>query len=182
MRDLVRHVLLPITLCVLFSAAAYYFVNVQAMVFSLPLVGIVMARAIVNLAENMHRGMKYMAYAHLDGHYYSYLDIQLLVLEDEQDYCRWVPATEVRRIVGKVATDSALALTYPSGWRMLGERCQGHLRDDALMLYLAKERSPSGIKFKNWAARNIAFPARRQRERHAIHLTDPTKPIEVETH
>jgi hypothetical protein len=68
-----------------------------------------------------------------------------------------------------------LELTYPGGWALLGKPPQCHLRDDALLLYLAKEQELRGIQFKNWAERNIAFPARRKRERFGIRLNDPQK-------
>lgn len=172
MQQILLRALFAITLCSLVSAAAFYYFGPTAMVLSLPLFGIALSRVIIDLVAELRHGVRDLTLAHLDGHHFSYLGVTLQVLEDE-DHCRWVPTAEIRRIVGSVATDRALALTYPNGWRSLGQPEQGHLRDDALLTYLAKEPSMRAIKFKNWAERNIAFPARKQRERLGIRLSDP---------
>ncbi len=159
--------------CCAFSAAAWYFINIYAMVISLPIFGIALSRVIIDFVAEMRISARDAALAHLDGVYFSYRGTGLQVLEDEE-HCRWVPTNEVRRIVGSAAPDRLLALTYPTGFSAMGEPEQGHLRDDALMAYLAKEPSMPAIKFKNWAERNIAFPARKQRERLGIRLAEPT--------
>lgn len=171
MKQILVRVLVTIVLCSLFSYAAYRFINIYAMVLSLPLFGIALSRILIDLIAELRHSEQAFSMAHLDGHYFSYLGFTLQVLEDEE-HCRWIPTAELRRIVGNVAADRALSLTYPSGWRAFGKPEQGHLRDDALLTYLTKQPSMRAIKFKNWAERNIAFPARRQRERLGIHLSD----------
>ena len=169
MPQILVRALIIIVLCSLFSWAAYHFINAFAMVLSLPLFGVALSRVLIDLIAELRHGERALSMAHLDGHYFSYLGVPLQVVEDEE-HGRWIPTAEVRRIVGDVATDRALALTYPNGWRAFGKPEQGHLRDDALLTYLSKQPSMRAIKFKNWAERNIAFPARRQRERLGIQL------------
>jgi hypothetical protein len=70
------------------------------------------------------------------------------------------------RIVGYTASDNALALIYPNGWRHIGRPAQAHFSDDALLAHLGKERSPQALRFRHWVEREIAFPAQRLR-RHA---------------
>ena len=171
MLRIVLRALVITALCSLFSGAAWYFGGVTAFLLSLPIFAVGLSRVIIDLLAELRHGARKLALEHLDGKYFSYLGVSLQVLEDEE-HCRWIPISEVRRIVGSAASDRALELTYPGGWRRMGKPEQGYLRDDALMTYLAKEPSMKAIKFKNWAQRNIAFPAGRQRQRLGIHLTD----------
>ena len=46
--------------------------------------------------------------------------------------------------------------------------------DDALVAHLSNATTPQAIKFKNWAQRNIAYPANKTRERLGIKLAAPT--------
>jgi hypothetical protein len=169
MKQILLRALVAITLCSLVSAAAYYFLNIYAMVLSLPLFGLGLSRVIIDLIAELRHVSHDLAIGHLNGHFYSYCGVALHVLEDES-HCRWIPTAVLRKIMGGGATDGALAVTYRNGWCAMGKPERGHLRDDALMVYLTRASSIRGIKFRNWAERNIAFPARRQRERLGIRL------------
>nr|MDQ2734992.1 hypothetical protein [Pseudomonadota bacterium] len=77
---------------------------------------------------------------------------------------------DVRAIVGFTASDAALQLTYPDGWRLCGRPVLPHLSDEALPAHLAKERSPTAAKFRQWVEREIVFPARRQHLRRGFRI------------
>jgi hypothetical protein len=76
--------------------------------------------------------------------------------------------------VGQLASDEALATLFPSGHQRLGHSQKGYLRDDALVTHLANATTPQAIKFKNWVERNVAFPARRIRQRKGIAIAPAT--------
>ncbi|MFZ4481472.1 MAG: hypothetical protein ACOYNZ_16435 [Rhodoferax sp.] len=168
MRRILKRGLVAIILCSLFSAAAYYFLNVYAFFFSLPMFGIALSRVTIDLLGDLRHRADSLAMAQMQGRHYSYAGIPLHVLEDEE-HCRWIPTAVVREIVGGGTSDRALAISYAGGWCAMGKPEQGHLRDDALMIYLTRHSSVRGLKFRHWAERNIAFPARRQRQRLGIH-------------
>jgi hypothetical protein len=174
MKDILKRAAFIVFLCSLFSAFAYYFVNVYAFGLSFAMWGIALSRVFIDLTEELHYGVKRVHLGHLSGRHFAYLGVTVNAFEDDE-HCYWVPADTVRQITGQGANDRALATTYPGGWEVFGKPPQGHLRDDALLLYLAKEQDLRGIKFKNWVERNIAFPARRRREQLGVRLEDPLK-------
>jgi len=161
-----------LVVCACFSWAAYYVLGTVALVLSLPLVGVLMSRVIIDFGDEMRLAAKHAALHAVNGSYYSFQGVEVHVVEDD-DYCQWIAAEEVRKIVGTGAPDRLLALTYPHGWCEMGKPPKGYLRDDALLLYLAKETSLRGIKFKVWVERNIVHQAKKQRARFGVRLTDP---------
>jgi hypothetical protein len=124
-------------------------------------------RIVVDLLAEMGWQIRRAALEPLSGKHYQFQNFQLQVVEDD-DHCRWIPTDKVRQIVGQLASDEALALLFPSGHQRLGDQQKGYLRDDALVAYLGGAHSAQAIKFKNWIERNVAFPARRIRQRRGI--------------
>jgi hypothetical protein len=106
------------------------------------------------------------------GYFYDYHGIPVRVIEDFE-HARWIPVAMLRKTAGVTVSDELLAQRYPTGWRVLNKHA--HLRDDALMGYLSTASSTEAIKFKNWAQRNIAYPAQKTRERLGIRLEDATQ-------
>jgi hypothetical protein len=137
-----------------------------------PLYGVALARPLLDLASEVRHRTRAAVWKPLEGRHYAYRGIPVQVLEDDQ-HCRWVRVADVRRIVGFTASDGALALTYPSGWRVMGQPAQPHFRDDALIVHLSKERSAEALRLRHWAEREVAFPAKRLRERLGIRLAAP---------
>jgi hypothetical protein len=124
-------------------------------------------RIVVDLLAETGWQMRRAALEPLNGKHYQFQNFQLQVVEDD-DHCRWIPTAKVRQIVGQLASDEALLRLFPSGHRRLGDQQEGYLRDDALVAHLAGAHSSQAIKFKNWIERNVAFPARKIRERKGI--------------
>lgn len=162
-------------LCAAFAWAAWRWGGLGSMVYALALFGVVLAKPLIDLASELRHGVRVAVWKPVEGRYYAYHGHRIEVVEDA-DHCRWVRAADVRRVVGFTASDGALALSYPSGWRAFGKPPEPHFSDEALLLHLAKERSAEAIRFKNWAEREIFFPARRERERNGIRLPAPTAP------
>jgi hypothetical protein len=124
-------------------------------------------RIVVDLLAEMGWQMRRAALEPLSGKHYQFQSFQFQVVEDD-DHCRWIPTEKVRQVIGQLASDEALAKLFPCGHQRMGQAQKGYLRDDALMAHLAGAHSSQGIKFKNWIERNIAFPARKIRERKGI--------------
>jgi hypothetical protein len=124
-------------------------------------------RIIVDLLAEMGWQMRRAVLEPLSGKHYEFQSFQLQVVEDD-DHCRWIPTEKVREIVGQLISDEALAQLFPCGHQRIGQAQKGYLRDDALLAYLAGAHSSQAIKFKNWIERNIAFPARKMRERKGV--------------
>jgi hypothetical protein len=115
-------------------------------------------RIVVDLLAEMGWQMRRATLEPLHGSFYQFQNFQLQVVEDD-DHCRWIPTEKVRQIVGQLASDEALAKLFPSGLQRLGDEQKG---------YLAGAHSSQAIKFKNWIERNVAFPARKIRERKRV--------------
>ncbi len=124
-------------------------------------------RIVVDLLAEMGWQMRRAALEPLSGKHYQFQNFQFQVIEDD-DHCRWIPTEKVREIIGQLASDEALVRLFPSGHQRLGDEKKGYLRDDALMAHLAGAHSSQAIKFKNWIERNVAFPARRIRQRKGV--------------
>ncbi len=160
----------------------YYFLTRNLLgpvvwVFLAVVIGMAFSRILIDLMAELSWSLRAAVLEGLGGEYYQYQDWRLQVLEDES-HCRWVPVDEVRKIVGNLASDRTLAHVYLSGCLPMGKPPKPHLRDDALLAHLAHAPSIRSIKFKNWAERNIAFPARTTRKRLGIQLADPTRELD----
>lgn len=141
------------------------------LVLMAPLIGVAFTRLVIDASAETGHALRAAVLAPLSGKHYVYLGFNLRIVEDD-DCARWMALADVRRIVGSGASDKALAQSYPGGYQIFDNR--PHLRDDALLLYLAREPSTPAIKLRNWVERNLAFPARTQRKRRGIYLRDPT--------
>jgi hypothetical protein len=162
-----------LVVCAIYIVVMFKFIGPIGLVLSAPLIGIAFTRLVIDAAAEMGWRVRSSVLAPLSGKHYVYLGFQLRMVEDD-DFGRWLAMDDVRRMVGNGATDKALAQSYPSGWHVFDGK--GHLRDDALMLYLAREPSSRAVKLRNWVERSIAFPARTERKRRGIYLRDPALP------
>ena len=131
------------------------------------LFGIALARPLIEFAEAVARLMHHAHWRDVEGRHYAYRGREVAVVEDD-DRHRWLRLADVRAIVGFTATDGALAVSYPDAVQQLGRPPATYVRDDALLGHLAKERSAEAARLRSWVEREIAFPARRERERLGI--------------
>lgn len=153
-----------LALCVFVGWCAWRVGGLTAMVGTAALFGVLLAKPLVDLASELRHHMRAAVWRPVEGRHYVYRGVPVQVLEDD-DHVRWVRAADVRAIVGFTASDGALALTYPDGWRMQGEPAQPHFSDEALLIHLRKENSAKAGHFMNWAERTISYPARQLRQR-----------------
>ncbi len=152
-----------------FVRIAFFTAGPYAAMLSYPLYALVSWPLIQRSALAFIDSIRHVALRDVQGSFYSYRGVPIKVIVD-RDHCRWVPTSAIRKIAGTSVTDSLLAQLYPSGWKLLDN--QGHLRDDALIEYLSTACALDAVKFKNWALRNIVYPARITRDRLGVKL-DP---------
>lgn len=172
MSPILLRVAIRLALCGVVSWALWRVMGPALAVVSAPLYGVALARPLLDLASALRHATRAAIWHPLEGRHFVYRGTPVQVLEDD-DHRRWVRAADVRRIVGHTASNGALALTYPSGWRVLGQPAEPHFSDEALIAHLAKESAPEALRFRHWAEREIAFPAQRLRERFGIRPQRP---------
>lgn len=153
------------------AGAAWWWSGPTLGVVALAALGALLASPLLELASDLRHATRRAALRGIEGRHVEYHGRPIAVVEDA-DHRRWVRIDDVRRITGNPTSDRALELTYPDGVAWIGGRA--YLADDALATHLAKETAPQALRFAHWAEREIAFPARRTRERLGIRL--PVQP------
>lgn len=167
MSEALHRIALRLLLCAACSWLVWHIGGLGAMVGTAPLYGLLLARPLIDLASALRHQSRALLWRSVEGRHFEFRGLAVQVLEDDERR-RWIRAADVRRIVGHTASEGALALSYPTGWRMLGKPAQAHFSEDALLTHLSKETSADSLRFRQWVEREIAFPARRQRERLGI--------------
>ena len=167
MSAVIVRIAVRLALCAACSWLVWRFGGLVVMVTTAPLYGVLLARPLLDLASELRHHTRALAWRSVEGRHFAFKGIPVQVLEDDTHHRR-VRAADVRRIVGFTASDGALALTYPKGWRRMGAPAQPHFSDEALITHLAKENTPEAVRFRHWVEREIVFPARRRREHLGI--------------
>jgi hypothetical protein len=174
--DVLRTLALRLALCGCATALVWR-LGAGPRIATIALYGLLLAKPLIDLASELRHQYRRLHWRDVQGRHYSFrgrpIDVQVDV-----DHRRWVRLADVRAAVGFTAGDAALRVTYPGAWRVFGRPPQPYLREDALVIHLAKERNAAALKFRRWAEREIAFPGRRERERLGIaepefRATDP---------
>lgn len=176
MIDVLRTLALRLLLCACATALVWR-LGAGARLASIALYGLLLAKPLIDLASELRHQFRRLHWRDVHGRHYSFrgraIDVQV-----DADHHRWVRLVDVRAAVGFTASDATLRVTYPGAWRTSGRPPQAYLREDALVIHLAKERNAAAAKFRHWAEREIAFPGRRERERLGVEepefrTTDP---------
>ena len=132
--------------------------------FMAGLFGIALAKPLLDLAIAIHHLFRQAVWRDVQGHHFAFKGRPVRVIDDA-DHRRWIRLADIRAIAGFTASDAALQITYPSGWKLLGRPAEPYLCDEALLVHLAKERSPMNLRLRHWVEREVSFPARRRRDR-----------------
>ena len=163
MNPLLRSFIVRIVICAVVSWLSFRIGGVIGVMSSVTLVGLLLARPILELMGVVRGLVREAAWRPVEGRYWEFKGTPVDVIEDEE-HRRWVRASDVQKIVGFTASDGSLRLTYPNGYRTLGSPPESYFSDDALLVHLAKQNSSRALRFRHWVERDIAFPARRLRE------------------
>ena len=164
-----KTIAIRLALCAALAWPVWRFVGTTGLPFVAGLAGLLLARPLMDLAIGVWQAMRQANWRELEGRHYAFKGRSVHVVEDA-DHQRWVRLADIRAITGFTASDAALKVTYPAGWRLLGRPPLPHLSDEALLAHIAKERTPQAVRLRIWIEREIVFPARRERERHGIRL------------
>lgn len=169
MIEVLRTIAIRLALCAAATWALWRLGFGAGVLFMAPLLGLALARPLLDLAIAVWGEMRRANWRELEGRHFAFKGRTVRVVEDA-DHQRWVRLADIRAIAGFTASDAALKITYPGGWSLRGRPPEPHLSDEALLAHLAKERSPVAVRLRQWVEREIVFPARRQRERFGVRL------------
>ena len=175
MNDALATIVVRLAGCTLLAWLVWRSFGLTSMVTMLPLFGIALARPLIDLASAIRHLMHRAHWRDVEGRHYAYRGRPVRVVEDDE-HRRWVRLADIRAIVGFTASDGALAVSYPDAVLAIGRPPVPHVRDEALLAHLAKERSPEALRLRRWVEREIVFPARRERERLGIRAVAPAPP------
>lgn len=141
-------------------------------VIALALSGPLLARPLVEFAGDLRRELRRAVWAPLEGRHFVFRGKAVAVREDV-DHRRWIRLADLHRIAGFTASDGVLALTYPQHWQADSGDGSPWLEAEAAVVHLRREPGVKALRFAQWIDREVAYPARRQRERLGIRVPPP---------
>jgi hypothetical protein len=156
-----------IALCVGLYTLIAFSMGATAAVFAAAPFALILGRLLFYGVVNYRRSVLEQVWLPVHGRHYVFMGQSIHVQEDE-DQCRWLSLLDVQKIVGVTASERALMIAYPGRLKLLGDRRQMHIRDDALVAHLGKENTSPALRFRTWVERNIALPGRTTRKRLGI--------------
>lgn len=156
-----------LAVCAVVTGTAWQLGGPIPAVISLPLIGILLAAPLIELASHLRHGMSAAALHEVEGRHYAYRGQTIRVQEDERRH-RWLHAGDLRTVLGDDAARALQARTPAGAWRSLGRPARPHIEAEALLAHLATAREPATGKFRHWLERDVAFPARQRRRQSGI--------------
>jgi hypothetical protein len=167
--DALKTIVIRLALCAAVTWCVWRAGFNTGVMFMAGLLGVALARPLLDLAIALRYHLRRAVWRDVQGRHFAYKGRPLKVIEDA-DHRRWIRLADIRAIAGFTASNTALQVTYPSGWRKLGRPAEPFLCDESLLAHLAKERTPENLRLRHWVEREIVFPARRKREHAGIKL------------
>ena len=161
---------LRLAVCSAVAWLAWRWRGASGLVFSAPLFGLALAKPIVDAISGWLRLTRRLAYGDLEGRHYVHRGTPIDVVEDAE-HVRWLRTADVRRVIDALPDDAVLARLYPSGVRADAAvratlaRPSARISAEALADYLRKSTQPRSLRFARWLERDVAYSARRLRER-----------------
>ena len=156
-----------LAVCAVVSGMAWRLGGPVPAVISLPLIGILLAAPLIELASQLRHGVRAAALHEVEGRHYAYRGQTIRVQEDERHH-RWLHAGDLRTVLGEGAARALRARIPAEAWRAFGRPGQPHIQAEALLAHLEKAREPATGKFHHWLERDVAFPARQRRRQAGI--------------
>lgn len=136
--------------------------------------GPLLAGPLLELAGDLRRQMRQAVWGPVEGRHFAYRGVTVQVREDVE-HRRWIRVADLRRIVGVTASDGALALTYGAQWQVDPAEGSAWLEAEAVLVHLGREPGAAAHRLARWIKQDVAWPARRQRERLGIRPTPPDR-------
>lgn len=129
-----------------------------------PLYAYILARPILEFFSGSYRFTRELAFRTISGRYFEHRGVMIDIVEDVGGF-RWLRTEDVRKFVVNLPDDRNLIRRHPEGVTTEGIPPKARIKAETLAVFLKTSTDPSAIKFKQWLERDVAFPARRNRER-----------------
>jgi hypothetical protein len=157
---------LRIALCAAVCGLAWWLLGPAAALLSLALLGVLLAKPLIELTSASVGRVRDAALQDLEGHHYAHAGFPLEVIETPD--ARWLRAAPVQRLLGDTAPEASFARRMGPGEQLEPRPGRWYVRDEALASYL--DRSPQAMdKRRNglrlFIQREIIDPHRRARRR-----------------
>jgi hypothetical protein len=119
-----------------------------------PLLGIALARPLMDLIEESHHSGKALALASVQGQYWAHRGTRIDIAEDA-DGKRWLLATDVRKLLPGLPREEVLQKHFGDRGGEVEDAQGFRIRADALAEYLLKSTDAPSLKFKVWLDREV---------------------------
>ncbi len=162
MPALLLSIALRLLVCAAVTYVAWLWLGTVAFATCAPLVGVLLARPLIDMASLSHHAVKSQALSRLSGHYFVHKGHGFEIVEDEQQL-RWLRLAEVKKVMAGLPGHEVLARMYPGGVQLMGQPPRPCISVTALTALLEKSSDPASLRFRVWLARVVAHPARDDR-------------------
>lgn len=163
MREWLASVGVRLVLCLLASGVAFVVMGPIGAIFTIPLYGAAFAKPLWELIAGFLYASKWAALRDVQGRDFMYRGIRIDVLAHSDNF-RWLSTADVRKVLPAFPGDASLLNMYPADVMAADGQRGARIRAQRLHEMLLKSHNPEGIKFRNWLAHEIIFPAHRARE------------------
>lgn len=150
--------------CSAIAWLAWQWFGASGLVYSAPLFGVALAGPIVEALSAWLRLARRLAVGNVEGRHYAHRGTPIDIVEDAE-HVRWLRTDDVRRVIEGLPVDAVLARLYPHGVRSDPARRTARISAEALADYLGKSTGAKSRSFARWLERDVAYAARRLRER-----------------
>lgn len=147
-------IVLRLAFCAIVVFYAYKVLDVVAFVVAAPLLGVLLARPVIDLVAEGHWAGKTAALESVQGKWWMHRGHRFDIAEDIEKF-RWLLTSDVRKVVDRLPRDEVLEKQF--GERVGSvETFEGfRIRADALAEYLRKSHDSATVKFKVWLDREV---------------------------
>jgi hypothetical protein len=160
MPALLLSIALRLMVCAAVTYMAWLWLGAAAFATCAPLVGVLLARPLIDMAALLHHAVKSHALGHLSGRYFVHKGHSFEVVEDAQQL-RWLRLGDVKKVMLGLPGHEVLARVYPGGVQLMGKPPRPCISVTALAELLQKSSDPVSLRFRVWLDRVVAHPTRR---------------------
>jgi hypothetical protein len=164
MPRLVLSIVIRVLLCVFATWVMWHWLDLVAVVVAAPLLGVALARPIIDLVAESHHAGKTLVLQDLQGRHFSHRGYMLDIAEDDDDQ-RWLLLADVRQVVAGLPRDEVLQRQFGDRTTVMPPATGLRIRADALADYLLKSTDAASLKFKVWLDREVRGGSRNPRMR-----------------
>lgn len=164
MPRLLLTIVIRVLLCAGVTWVMWHWLELSAVVVAAPLLGVALARPIIDLVAESHHANKTLALQSLQGRHFSHRGYRLDIAEDDDEQ-RWLLLADVRKVVAGLPRDEVLQRQFGDRTTVMPPDDGLRIRADALADYLLKSTDAASLKFKIWLDREVLGGKRNPRLR-----------------